>query len=95
MESDFNNCVTIIQVMISFFSDTLIIYLLLLPLNQGQTFYKVNNSAVCFLLLVIISGLLKPVGFHMQICFSLMMKKETLMTSADWVKLNNYYYPSQ
>ena len=94
MQSDFNNCVTIIQVMISFFSDTLIIYLLLLPLNQGQTFYEVNNSAVC-LLLFIISGLLKPVGFHMQICFSLMMKKETLMTSADWVKLNNYYYPSQ
>ena len=56
MESDFNNCVTIIQVMISFFSDTLIIYLLLLPLNQGQTFYKVNNSAVCLLLLVIIIG---------------------------------------
>lgn len=54
MESDFNNCVTIIQVMISFFSDTLIIYLLLLPLNQGQTFYKVNNSAVCLLLFIII-----------------------------------------
>lgn len=53
MESDFNNCVTIIQVMISFFSDTLIIYLLLLPLNQGQTFYKVNNSAVCFLLFIV------------------------------------------
>ena len=89
MESDFNNGVTIIQVIISFFSYTLI-YLLLFPLNQSQTFYKVSNSAVC-LLLFFISGLLKLVGFHMQICFSLMMKKETLTTSADWVKLNNCY----
>lgn len=58
MQSDFNNCVTIIQVMISFFFDTLIIYLLLLPLNQGQTFYEVNNSAVacCCLLFQVYSS---------------------------------------
>lgn len=56
-------------------------------------YWSIHVLFVCCLLFFF-SGLHRPVGFHMQICFSLMMKRETLMTLADWVKLN-YYHASQ